>query len=42
MKAYQSSSRGGALDIEFCGDRVLIAGKAVTVLEGEYRDEILL
>lgn len=42
MKAYQASRRGGALMIELKGDRVLIAGKAVTVLEGVYRDVILL
>jgi PhzF family phenazine biosynthesis protein len=33
--AYQASERGGILRVKLAGDRVLIAGKAVTVLEGE-------
>lgn len=32
--AYQASERGGVLKIEMAGERVLISGKAVTVLEG--------
>lgn len=35
MKAYQASQRGGYLNVTMEGDRVLIAGKAVTVLRGE-------
>ncbi|MBK8549707.1 MAG: PhzF family phenazine biosynthesis protein [Ignavibacteria bacterium] len=35
MKAYQTSQRGGYLNVTMEGDRVLIAGKAVTVLKGE-------
>jgi PhzF family phenazine biosynthesis protein len=34
MKAYQASERGGDLTVTLEGDRVLIAGKAVTVLNG--------
>lgn len=33
--AYQASERGGILKVKVLGDRVLISGKAVTVLEGE-------
>ena len=34
FKAYQASPRGGELLLEVVGDRVLIAGQAVTFLEG--------
>lgn len=33
--AYQTSERGGVLKVKVVGERVLISGKAVTVLEGE-------
>jgi len=33
--AYQASERGGILKVKVTGERVLISGKAVTVLEGE-------
>ncbi len=33
--AYQASKRGGILKVEVKNERVLISGKAVTVLEGE-------
>ena len=33
--AYQASSRGGELRVRVLDDRVLISGKAVTILEGE-------
>jgi PhzF family phenazine biosynthesis protein len=33
--AYQASKRRGILKVKLAGDRVLIAGKAVTVLEGD-------
>lgn len=33
--AYQVSQRGGVLKVRVQGDRVLISGKAVTVLEGD-------
>lgn len=33
--AYQASERGGVLKVKAIGERVLISGKAVTVLEGE-------
>lgn len=33
--AYQASERGGVLKVKVAGERVLISGKAVTVLEGE-------
>lgn len=34
MKAFQCSTRGGSLEVEFQGDRVLLRGEAVTVLAG--------
>ena len=34
MLAFQASARGGTLRVEPKGDRVLIAGQAVTVMEG--------
>ncbi|WP_440947431.1 PhzF family phenazine biosynthesis protein [Methanosarcina sp. T3] len=33
--AYQASERGGVLKVKVTGERVLISGKAVTVMEGE-------
>jgi len=33
--AYQASARGGVVKVRVTGDRVLLAGKAVTVLRGE-------
>jgi PhzF family phenazine biosynthesis protein len=35
MTAYQASARGGVLRLRLAGDRVRIAGRAVTVLRGE-------
>ena len=35
LRAFQASKRGGALDLALEGDRVRIAGAAVTVLRGE-------
>ncbi|MDQ3020413.1 MAG: PhzF family phenazine biosynthesis protein [Bacteroidota bacterium] len=35
MKAYQASERGGYMTVSLEGDRVLLGGKAVTVLKGE-------
>jgi predicted PhzF superfamily epimerase YddE/YHI9 len=35
LVAYQASSRGGTLLCRLAGDRVLLAGPAVTVLRGE-------
>jgi len=35
FKAYQASKRGGELELEVRGNRVLITGKAVTVFETE-------
>jgi len=35
LKAYQASKRGGVLNIRIEGDRVCLAGNAVTVLKGE-------
>lgn len=37
LSAYQASDRGGALEIELCGERVALRGHAVTVLTGELR-----
>lgn len=34
MRAFQASARGGTLRVETRGDRVFIAGQAVTVMEG--------
>lgn len=35
LKAYQASARGGTLIVTVKGNRVLLAGRAVTVLKGE-------
>jgi len=35
MLAYQASARGGLVDVEVAGDRVMLGGKAVTVVRGE-------
>lgn len=35
--AYQASERGGYMKVKVAGDRVLLSGKAVTILEGELR-----
>lgn len=35
FKAYQCSERGGEVDVEFLGDRVLLKGKAVTIFKGK-------
>jgi len=35
MTAYQASSRGGVIRVRLAGDRVMLAGQAVTVLRGE-------
>ncbi|WP_319508690.1 PhzF family phenazine biosynthesis protein [uncultured Methanolobus sp.] len=35
FNAYQASARGGFLKVQVKGERVLLSGKAVTVLEGE-------
>jgi PhzF family phenazine biosynthesis protein len=35
FKAYQASERGGTLGLKVLGDRVLLTGSAVTVLQGE-------
>jgi len=35
LRARQASARGGELDVRLDGDRVLLAGHAVTVLRGE-------
>jgi PhzF family phenazine biosynthesis protein len=37
LRAYQASARGGVLGVEVAGDRVLISGRAVTVLDGTLR-----
>ena len=36
FSAYQASARGGELKLELAGDKVLIEGKAVTVIEGVF------
>jgi PhzF family phenazine biosynthesis protein len=35
MTAYQASARGGVVQVRMAGDRVLLRGRAVTVLRGE-------
>lgn len=35
MRAFQASRRGGELHVKLVGNRIRIAGKAITVLEGE-------
>lgn len=35
MLCYQASARGGVLRVKPRGERVLIAGKAVTTMRGE-------
>jgi predicted PhzF superfamily epimerase YddE/YHI9 len=35
LQAYQASQRGGGMRVELVGDRVLLAGHAATVLEGQ-------
>lgn len=40
LSAFQASARGGALKLQVAGDRVLIQGKAVTVIEGVFRVNI--
>ncbi|MDN3351010.1 PhzF family phenazine biosynthesis protein [Actinomadura sp. DC4] len=37
MRAHQASARGGDVDIEVRGDRVILTGAAVTVIEGTLR-----
>ncbi len=34
MNAYQASARGGEVNVRLAGDRVFLAGEAVTVLRG--------
>jgi PhzF family phenazine biosynthesis protein len=38
LVAYQASPRGGVVQVELEGDRVLLGGQAVTVLRGELLD----
>jgi PhzF family phenazine biosynthesis protein len=37
LRAHQASERGGVVEVELRGDRVLLAGQAVTVVEGRLR-----
>lgn len=37
FSAYQASARGGELQLELSGNRVLISGEAVTVIEGVFK-----
>lgn len=37
LRAYQASARGGAMGLTVKGDRVLLKGAAVTVMEGRWR-----
>lgn len=38
LRAYQASARGGSMLVTVRGDRVLLAGRAITVLRGELCD----
>lgn len=38
LKGYQASARGGEVEVEVAGDRVLLRGAAVTVVRGELQD----
>jgi predicted PhzF superfamily epimerase YddE/YHI9 len=35
MTGYQASARGGEVEVELVGDRVLLRGSALTMLRGE-------
>jgi predicted PhzF superfamily epimerase YddE/YHI9 len=37
ITAYQASKRGGSLACELAGDRVILEGRCVTVIEGRFR-----
>jgi len=39
LRAHQASARGGDLRVDVRGDRVALAGRAVTVLRGELTDD---
>jgi PhzF family phenazine biosynthesis protein len=39
LAAYQASARGGHLRVRLAGDRVVLSGRAVTVLRGELSEE---
>ncbi len=39
FRAYQASARGGTLDVEIVGDRVLLGGQGVLIAEGELHIE---
>lgn len=39
MVAYQASARGGIVHVELSGDRVILGGQAVTVLQGALCDD---
>jgi PhzF family phenazine biosynthesis protein len=38
LRAFQASARGGELTVRLAGDRVLLTGRATTVLSGELSD----
>lgn len=40
--AHQASARGGTLRIRLAGDRVHLAGQAVTIIRGRVADELIL
>ena len=37
FSAFQASARGGRMDCRLSGERVLLRGKCVTVIEGVFR-----
>jgi predicted PhzF superfamily epimerase YddE/YHI9 len=36
FSAYQASARGGHVDCRLAGDRVILGGRCVTVIEGQF------
>lgn len=36
LRGYQASERGGKVEVEMVGDRVMLRGKAITVVQGVY------
>jgi predicted PhzF superfamily epimerase YddE/YHI9 len=41
LTGYQASARGGTVQVRMEGDRVLLAGRAVTVFSGQLSDAAL-
>lgn len=41
FKAYQASSRGGEIGLEIVGERVCLQGGAITIVEGEWKVDLI-